>query len=84
LSPPYGTGREVNKKKMRRKPVNEILTDCGEKTFKWQEDCDDPNDQHRQTFHLFVVYSGRQINIVKTPEMDNAAFLSLRSSSGNN
>lgn len=68
---------------MRRKPVNEILTDCGEKTFKWQEDCDDSNDQHRQTFHLFVVYSGSQINMAKTPELVDVAILSLHSFSGN-
>jgi len=49
----------------------------------WQEDRDDPDDQHRHTSHLFAVYPGRQINMVKTPELAKAAILSLRSRSGN-
>jgi hypothetical protein len=49
----------------------------------WQEDRDDPNDQHRHTSHLFGVYPGRQISITKTPELAAAAILSLRSRSGN-
>lgn len=49
----------------------------------WQEDRDDPDDQHRHTSHLFAVYPGRQINLLKTPELANAAIISLRSRSGN-
>ena len=49
----------------------------------WQEDRDDPNDLHRHTSHLFAVYPGRQINMAKTPELAEAAILSLRSRSGN-
>ena len=49
----------------------------------WQEDLDDPNDQHRHTSHLFAVYPGRQISMTKTPELAKAAILSLRSRSGN-
>lgn len=49
----------------------------------WQEDRDDPDDQHRHTSHLFAVYPGRQINMVETPELAQAAILSLRSRSGN-
>ncbi|MGE4568453.1 MAG: glycoside hydrolase N-terminal domain-containing protein [Bacteroidales bacterium] len=49
----------------------------------WQADRDDPNDQHRHTSHLFAVYPGRQISMAKTPELANAAILSLRSRSGN-
>lgn len=49
----------------------------------WQEDRDDPDDQHRHTSHLFAVYPGRQIIQVKTPELAKAAILSLRSRSGN-
>jgi alpha-L-fucosidase 2 len=49
----------------------------------WQEDRDDPNDQHRHTSHLFAVYPGRQISITKTPELAAAAIISLRSRSGN-
>lgn len=49
----------------------------------WQEDRDDPNDQHRHTSHLFAVYPGRQISVAKTPELAAAAIISLRSRSGN-
>lgn len=49
----------------------------------WQEDRDDPNDQHRHTSHLFAVYPGRQISMTRTPELAKAAIISLRSRSGN-
>lgn len=49
----------------------------------WQTDRDDPDDQHRHTSHLFAVYPGRQISLNKTPELANAAIISLRSRSGN-
>jgi len=49
----------------------------------WQTDRDDPDDQHRHTSHLFAVYPGRQITPAKTPELANAAIISLRSRSGN-
>ncbi|MCU7552209.1 glycoside hydrolase N-terminal domain-containing protein [Chitinophagaceae bacterium LB-8] len=49
----------------------------------WQTDRDDPNDQHRHTSHLFAVYPGRQISLTKTPELAQAAIISLRSRSGN-
>ncbi|AHF14361.1 hypothetical protein NIASO_02530 [Niabella soli DSM 19437] len=49
----------------------------------WQEDRDDPNDQHRHTSHLFAVYPGRQISLTQTPELAKAAIISLRSRSGN-
>lgn len=49
----------------------------------WQTDRDDPNDQHRHTSHLFGVYPGRQISLTNTPELAQAAIISLRSRSGN-
>lgn len=49
----------------------------------WQQDRDDPNDQHRHTSHLFAVYPGRQISVTNTPEFAQAAIISLRSRSGN-
>ncbi len=49
----------------------------------WQEDRDDPDDQHRHTSHLFAVYPGRQISTAKTPDLSKAAIISLRSRSGN-
>lgn len=49
----------------------------------WQEDRDDPDDQHRHTSHLFAVFPGREISRKNTPELANAAIISLRSRSGN-
>jgi Trehalose and maltose hydrolases (possible phosphorylases) len=49
----------------------------------WQVDRDDPDDQHRHTSHLFAVYPGRQISKTQTPELAEAAIISLRSRSGN-
>lgn len=49
----------------------------------WQEDRDDPNDEHRHTSHLFAVYPGRQISLAQTPKLAAAAIISLRSRSGN-
>jgi hypothetical protein len=49
----------------------------------WQDDRDDPDDQHRHTSHLFAVYPGRQISTTETPDLARAAVISLRSRSGN-
>lgn len=49
----------------------------------WQEDRDDPDDQHRHTSHLFGVYPGREISLTLTPDLARAAIISLRSRSGN-
>lgn len=43
----------------------------------WMTDRDDPNDHHRHTSHLFAVYPGRQISIVRTPDLAAAAKKSL-------
>ena len=43
----------------------------------WQQDVDDPKDQHRHVSHLFAVHPGRQINPVTTPELSKAASVSL-------
>jgi alpha-L-fucosidase 2 len=43
----------------------------------WREDRDDPNDHHRHTSHLYAVYPGQQINLIKTPELAAAAKKSL-------
>lgn len=50
----------------------------------WQEDRDDPNDQHRHISHLFALYPGRQISTDLTPEFAKAAKISLLSRSGFN
>jgi len=43
----------------------------------WMTDRDDPADHHRHTAHLFAVYPGVQISAVKTPELAQAAKVSL-------
>ena len=43
----------------------------------WMVDRDDPNNHHRHTSHLFAVFPGRQISVAKTPELANAAKISL-------
>ncbi|HEX7260514.1 MAG TPA: glycoside hydrolase N-terminal domain-containing protein [Luteolibacter sp.] len=47
----------------------------------WQTDRDDPNDHHRHTSHLFAVYPGRQINPLQTPQLADAARISLKARS---
>lgn len=44
----------------------------------WQTDRDDPKSEQRHTSHLFAVYPGRQITLVKTPELAAAALVSLK------
>lgn len=44
----------------------------------WMEDWDSPEDKHRHISHLFAVYPGRQISPLKTPELANAALVSLK------
>jgi alpha-L-fucosidase 2 len=43
----------------------------------WMEDVDDPNDHHRHTSHLFALHPGRQISPLTTPELANAAKVTL-------
>jgi alpha-L-fucosidase 2 len=46
----------------------------------WLEDWDDaaPEQQHRHVSHLYAVYPGSQINVRDTPELAEAAKVSLR------
>ena len=43
----------------------------------WETDRDDPKDHHRHVSHLFALYPGRQISLVKTPALAEAAKVSL-------
>jgi len=43
----------------------------------WEEDRDDPNDKHRHVSHLFALFPGRQISMALTPELAEAARVSL-------
>jgi len=44
----------------------------------WEEDKDDAKDDHRHVSHLFALYPGRQITRESTPELANAAEVSLK------
>lgn len=43
----------------------------------WESDRDDPKDDHRHVSHLFGVHPGRQITRATTPELAEAARVSL-------
>ena len=43
----------------------------------WEEDKDDPKDKHRHVSHLYALYPGRQISLATTPELAEAARVSL-------
>ena len=43
----------------------------------WAEDIDDPKDQHRHCSHLIAVHPGRQISPSTTPELAEAAKVSM-------
>lgn len=44
----------------------------------WEADKDDPKDVHRHVSHLFALYPGRQITRLGTPELAEAARISLQ------
>ena len=44
----------------------------------WAIDSDNPDDHHRHTSHLFAVYPGRQISAAQTPQLAEAAKVSLK------
>ena len=44
----------------------------------WEADQDDPQDDHRHVSHLFALYPGRQITRAATPELAEAARVSLQ------
>lgn len=43
----------------------------------WEIDKDDPKDKHRHVSHLFALYPGRQISTALTPDLAEAARVSL-------
>lgn len=43
----------------------------------WLEDWDDPFDRHRHVSHLYALYPSNQISPLRTPELFNAARVSL-------
>lgn len=44
----------------------------------WETDRDDPKDNHRHASHLFALHPGKQISTIKTPELAEAARVSLQ------
>ena len=44
----------------------------------WEDDVDDPQDQHRHASHLFALHPGHQISPLQTPELAQAAAVSLQ------
>lgn len=44
----------------------------------WIEDLDDPNDEHRHISHLYGLYPSRQISPFTTPELFQAAGVTLK------
>ncbi|HBG86964.1 MAG TPA: alpha-L-fucosidase [Marinilabiliaceae bacterium] len=45
--------------------------------MEWSEDHDDPESKHRHVSHLFALHPGRQISLNNTPELAEAARVSL-------
>ncbi len=43
----------------------------------WREDVDDPESRHRHVSHLFALHPGSQISMSETPELAEAAKVSL-------
>ncbi|MCL3779012.1 glycoside hydrolase family 95 protein [Prolixibacteraceae bacterium JC049] len=43
----------------------------------WKEDVDDPNNKHRHVSHLFALFPGNQISVLETPDLADAAKVSL-------
>jgi alpha-L-fucosidase 2 len=43
----------------------------------WKEDVDDPNNKHRHVSHLLALHPGKQITVENTPELAEAAKVSL-------
>ncbi|MEQ9437884.1 MAG: glycoside hydrolase N-terminal domain-containing protein [Cyclobacteriaceae bacterium] len=43
----------------------------------WKEDVDEPENHHRHVSHLFALHPGKQITVSQTPELAEAAKVSL-------
>jgi len=43
----------------------------------WAEDLDDPKDQHRHLSHMIAVHPGRQVSLLTTPQLAEAAKVSM-------
>ncbi len=61
---------------MREHLVKPVIGKWGQ-LQEWMEDIDDPKDQHRHCSHLLGLYPGRQISPDSTPDLAEAAKVSL-------
>lgn len=61
---------------MRERLVKPVIGKWGQ-LQEWMEDVDDPKDQHRHCSHLLGLYPGRQISPDSTPDLAQAAKVSL-------
>ncbi len=43
----------------------------------WKEDVDDPENTHRHLSHMYALYPGKQISLLKTPRLAEAAKVSI-------
>jgi alpha-L-fucosidase 2 len=62
--------------KMRSRLVGPKIGKWGQ-LQEWAEDIDDPKDTHRHFSHMIAVYPGRQIDPFTTPELAEAAKVSM-------
>ncbi len=51
---------------------------CWGQLQEWEVDKDDPKDDHRHVSHLFALHPGRQITRAETPDLAEAAQVSLK------
>ncbi len=49
----------------------------------WKEDVDDPESKHRHVSHLYAFHPGKQISMEKTPDLAEAAKVSLNARGDN-
>ncbi len=78
LSLAMGTDRQFREKveSMRRRLLGPKIGKWGQ-LQEWAEDRDDPKDQHRHLSHMIAVFPGRQISPLTTPQLAEAAKVSM-------
>ena len=73
-----GQGREFRRKvlSMKTRLLGPKIGKWGQ-LQEWAKDMDDPDDKHRHLSHLIAVHPGRQISPLTTPELAEAAKVSM-------
>ncbi len=67
----------TNKAKETRDKIHPLMVGKWGQLQEWKEDVDDPNNKHRHVSHLYALYPGNQITVEETPELAEAAKVSL-------